>query len=177
MNDRLVVEGVLELRIDDKEWQQINNLAAMVTKAFNAALAVGGLVPETNGKTVGATIVLADNASVEQLNSHWRSKPKPTNVLSFPAPDGEQDENGNRYFGDMIIAFGVVEQEALQQGKALETHLCHLIIHGALHLLGFDHVENDEAEKMESLERMAMQALDLPDPYLPVTAEQENTVK
>jgi len=175
LNNNYTVIGQPDLRIDDDTWKQIANLEEAITDAFNAALFVADLSVKAYGETVSATIVLSDDARLEQLNSQWRSKPKPTNVLSFPAPQGERDENGNRYLGDMILAYGVVAGEALQQSKALETYLCHLVIHGALHLLGFDHMEDDEADKMENLEKAAMKELNLPDPYLPVSAKQENT--
>ena len=173
------VNGKIDLRIDGSEWSRITGLETMITDSFSTALSVADLSVETFGNTVSATVsatvVLSDNDNLQQLNSQWRSKEKPTNVLSFPAPEGERDEDDNRYLGDIILAYGVVAEEAEQQGKALETHLCHLIIHGALHLLGFDHLEDGEAEQMEDLERTAMEALNLPDPYLPVTAKQENT--
>jgi len=172
-----LADGSLELRVDEKNWRQIDNLAEVISSAFNAALVVGDRLADALDNNVGATIVLANNDRVMQLNDQWRSKPQPTNILSFPAPEGERDENGNRYLGDMILAFEVVARESEQQGKALATHLCHLVIHGALHLLGYDHLEDTEAEKMEKLEKRAMQALDLPDPYLPVSAEQEYAVK
>ena len=174
--------GDLELRIDETAWNRLADLEGLIIRSFEMAIAVGASLPDqTNGETTqtitGATIVLSDDATLEQLNSQWRAKPKPTNILSFPAPKGEKNDNGNRYLGDMILAYGVVVDEAAQQGKALETHLCHLVIHGALHLLGFDHLEIEEAEQMEDHERAAMKALNLPDPYLPVSAKQENAGK
>ena len=169
------VNGEVDLRIDESAWNRIIGLETMIADSFSTALSAADLSVEAFGNTVSASIVLSDNDKLEQLNSQWRSKAKPTNVLSFPAPEGERDEDDNRYLGDIILAYGVVAEEAEQQGKALETHLCHLIIHGALHLLGYDHLDDGEAEQMEGLERTAMIALNLPDPYLPVSAKQENT--
>ncbi len=154
----------IELRIDDERWNRINNLEETVRRSFNEGLKC----TDNSPADIGATIVLSDNLTVKQLNQQWREKDKPTNILSFPAPVGEKTDQDRRYLGDMILAYGIVKSEAEEQGKALETHLCHLVIHGALHLLGFDHVKDDEALEMEDLERTAMTALELPDPYLPV---------
>ena len=154
----------LDLRIDADGWKQFDDLEEIIRKSFNAALESVDLLPTT----ASATIILSDNSAIEKLNRQWRDKDTATNILSFPAPDGEKTETGLDYLGDMILAYDVVNKEALQQSKALETHLCHLVIHGALHLLGYDHIADDEADKMEDLERTAMTALKLPDPYLPV---------
>jgi len=159
----------LELRVDDDNWKQIDDLAHIVTGAFKAGLESSGV----SIADVGATIVLADDLTVKQLNQQWRNQENATNILSFPAPKDEKTETGQRYLGDMILALGVVSGEADEQGKALATHLCHLVIHGALHLLGYDHMKDDEARQMEDLERTAMTALKLPDPYLPNVAIKE----
>ena len=94
----------------------------------------------------------------------YRGKDKPTNVLSFPfeCPPGVEDFP---LLGDLIICRQVVEQEASEQQKTLESHWAHMVIHGSLHLLGYDHIEDDEAEEMEALEKEFMQALNYPDPY------------
>lgn len=152
----------LELRIDDEGWHAIVDVSKFVDKAFSAAI----MTQASMTNPLGVTIVLANNEAVEQLNSQWRAKQKPTNILSFPAPTSEKTESGIRYIGDMILALAVIEQEADEQGKALETHLCHLVIHGALHLLGYDHLNDKQACIMEDLERTAMKTLGLADPYL-----------
>lgn len=110
------------------------------------------------------TIRLVDEAESRELNHTYRSKDKPTNVLSFPfeAPPGIELP----LLGDLIICRQVVEQEAVEQGKMREAHWAHMVIHGSLHLLGYDHIEDDEAEEMESLETEIMLALGYPDPYI-----------
>ena len=165
----MIETGELELRIDDQNWHCLPAIDATVLRSFEAAIAVKNL----SAKETGATIILSDDASLKKLNAHWRDKPQATNVLSFPACPGEVNDNGKPYLGDMILAYGVVAREADAQGKALQTHLCHLVIHGALHLLGFDHMEDKAARQMEDLERTAMKSLELPDPYLPIVAKQE----
>ncbi|HBT55439.1 MAG TPA: rRNA maturation RNase YbeY, partial [Erwinia persicina] len=110
------------------------------------------------------TIRVVDKAESHELNHTYRGKDKPTNVLSFPfeAPPGIELP----LLGDLIICRQVVEQEAREQEKALEAHWAHMVIHGSLHLLGYDHIEDDEAEEMESLETEIMLALGYPDPYI-----------
>lgn len=110
------------------------------------------------------TIRLVDEAEGRELNRTWRHKDYPTNVLSFPAdiPDGLLDIP---LLGDLVICVPVVEREAAEQGKAPDAHWAHLVIHGCLHLLGYDHIEDDEAEEMESLERDLLAELGYPDPY------------
>ncbi len=110
------------------------------------------------------TIRLVDEAESHELNMTYRGKDKPTNVLSFPfeAPPGIELP----LLGDLIICRQVVEQEAVEQQKALLAHWAHMVVHGSLHLLGYDHIEDDEAEEMESLETEIMLALGYPDPYI-----------
>ena len=109
------------------------------------------------------TIRLVDEAESNQLNLTYRGKDKPTNVLSFPfecPPDVELS-----LLGDLIICRQVVEQEAQEQGKPLFAHWAHMVVHGSLHLLGYDHIEDEEAEEMEALEVEFMQALGYDNPY------------
>ncbi|WP_114191755.1 rRNA maturation RNase YbeY [Edaphovirga cremea] len=110
------------------------------------------------------TIRIVDEAESHELNHTYRGKDKPTNVLSFPfeAPPGMEMP----LLGDLIICRQVVEQEAVEQDKALLAHWAHMVVHGSLHLLGYDHILDEEAEEMESLETEIMQSLGYPDPYL-----------
>lgn len=110
------------------------------------------------------TIRLVDEAESNELNLTYRGKDKPTNVLSFPfeAPPGIELP----LLGDLIICRQIVEQEAAEQGKTVEAHWAHMVVHGTLHLLGYDHIEDEEAEEMEALETEIMLALGYPDPYI-----------
>ena len=110
------------------------------------------------------TIRIVDEAESNDLNLTYRGKDKPTNVLSFPfeCPPGVEDFP---LLGDLIICRQVVEQEASEQQKTLESHWAHMVIHGSLHLLGYDHIEDAEAEEMEALEKEFMHTLNYPDPY------------
>jgi len=110
------------------------------------------------------TIRLVEADESQELNHQYRGKNKPTNVLSFPfeAPENLPDFP---LIGDLIVCASVVEQEAIEQKKPLANHWAHMIIHGILHLLGYDHIEDDEAEEMESLEIDILAQLEIPDPY------------
>lgn len=110
------------------------------------------------------TIRLVDSEEGLALNSQWRQRDYATNVLSFPAevPDGLLDIP---LLGDLVICVPVVAREAQEQGKSLDAHWAHLVIHGCLHLLGYDHIDDQEAEEMEALEREMLADLGYPDPY------------
>ena len=109
-------------------------------------------------------IRIVDEAESQQLNSDYRGKDKPTNVLSFPfeAPPGFPAE----ILGDLAICAAVVEQEAAEQNKELNHHWAHMVVHGVLHLIGFDHINDEDAEEMESLERELLAQIQIPDPYI-----------
>jgi probable rRNA maturation factor len=152
----------IELRIDAPAWDNVEKVQTLVGDAINKALEIEGSINEV----VGMSVVLSDDETVRLLNTKWRDRQTATNILSFPAPAGEKTDEGICYIGDMIVAYGVVAKEAENQRKALAIHLCHLVIHGALHLLGHDHLDDETANEMERLETTIMAALKLPDPYL-----------
>src|SRR5690606_30774609 len=104
--------------------------------------------------------MLADDTRIRDLNRTWRGQDKPTNVLSFPAPEGPPDDA--RFLGDIVLAFETVEHEARAEGKPLEHHLAHLAVHGALHLLGYDHERDSDANAMEQHERHILARLGIP---------------
>lgn len=154
----------LEIEVDEAAWHDLPDAAALVGQAAEAAfvrLGVGDL------KDKLLSVTLADDETVAQLNAQWRGKPKPTNVLSFPAdqdiaiPPGEP-----RPLGDIILAAGVVRTEAAQQSKPLADHFRHLVVHGILHIMGYDHVDDAQADEMESLEKEILVKLGIADPYV-----------
>jgi probable rRNA maturation factor len=111
---------------------------------------------------------LTDDSSVQTLNRNFLGKDAPTNVLSFPTPPNPQ-----HHLGDVALAFGVCVREAAEQSKPLAHHVSHLVIHGVLHLLGYDHIGDDEAEVMEGLERALLAEMGIPDPYAAGEGEHE----
>ena len=113
---------------------------------------------------VEMTVRIVDEAESHALNLNYRGKDRPTNVLSFPFEC--PDEVELPLLGDLVICRQVVEREAHEQDKPLMAHWAHMVVHGSLHLLGYDHIEDDEAEEMESLETQIMTGLGFADPYL-----------
>lgn len=108
----------------------------------------------------GLVVLLTNDLAVQALNARFRGKDQPTNVLSFPAaPNPEQ------HLGDVALAYETCAREAAAQGKPLAHHLQHLVAHGVLHLLGYDHMTDEEAADMEGLERIVLATLGVPDPY------------
>jgi probable rRNA maturation factor len=148
------------------DWQ------AICDKAVSAALNVAPYkaLVETQA-TVSISIAFADNVQVHKLNQDYRHKDKPTNILSFPMIQADMldivaDTNdGEILLGDMILAHETCAAEAAEKGIPLPRHVTHLIIHGTLHLLGFDHIDDIEAQHMEALEVKALASLGLPNPY------------
>lgn len=109
------------------------------------------------------SLLFTNDSHVKALNAQWRDQDKPTNVLSFAASEGGGPPT--QMLGDIVLAQETIAREAGEQGKTFDDHLTHLITHGFLHLIGFDHIEDDEAETMEQLEREICASLGIADPY------------
>ena len=138
------------------------NIEGLPTEEQIVQWATAAVQPE--GDEVEMTVRIVDEAESHELNLTYRGKDRPTNVLSFPFEC--PDEVELPLLGDLVICRQVVEREAAEQEKALIAHWAHMVVHGSLHLLGYDHIEDDEAEEMESLETQIMQGLGFDDPYL-----------
>jgi len=145
-------------------WQSEPDAEAVIHRAVAAAA-------EMAGADVGdaeLAIMLTDDAGIRTLNLNWRGIDKPTNVLSFPAlqPTGAgAPDDAPRMLGDIAIAFETTRREADDERKPFDHHLSHLAVHGFLHLIGYDHENDDDAEAMESLETGILAQLGIPDPY------------
>lgn len=126
-------------------------------ESLAAALAAAAAA-ENRGGTV--SVLLGDDAAIAALNAQFRSKQGPTNVLAFPAMGGEEG-----FLGDIAMAFETIVEEAQFQGKRFEDHAAHVIVHGFLHLVGYDHLEPEAAESMEARERAILASLGVDDPY------------
>lgn len=111
------------------------------------------------------SLVFTDDADIRGINDKWRHIDKPTNVLSFPALDMVPGQQPGPILGDIVIARETVQREAAEEHKKFDDHLAHLIIHGLLHLTGYDHQNDEEAEQMEELERKILGSLGISDPY------------
>ncbi|MBA4762602.1 rRNA maturation RNase YbeY [Sphingomonas sp.] len=165
---------MLEVAVQTEPGWPEHDWDAIGAKAAAAAVAqtpYGYLA--TSDAVIEVAVRLTDDAEVHQLNAQYRQKDKPTNVLSFPMiePDlieslTQNSDDGEVILGDIILAHGVCAREAEDKGFTVEHHATHLIVHGVLHLLGYDHQGDSEAEAMESMERAALATLGIPDPYL-----------
>jgi probable rRNA maturation factor len=144
----------IDIEVEDPRWTEA--LPEVQALAYAAAQAALDEV-EFDG---GVALLLTDDAAVQDLNKRFRDQDKPTNVLSFPSR-----LNPEAHLGDVALAFGVCAAEAQAQGKPLAHHLQHLVAHGVLHLVGYDHETDAEAAEMEDLERVVLAELGVPDPY------------
>ena len=157
----------------DEPWPD-GNWQALAERAARAALERtphGPLL--TPPAMIEISVRLTSDAEVRALNHQYRQKDKPTNVLSFPMvqPDlidtiSQNSDDGEVLLGDIVLAHGVCTVEAAERGIPVEAHATHLMVHGVLHLLGYDHMTDDEAEAMEEIERQALGTLGIADPYL-----------
>jgi rRNA maturation RNase YbeY len=158
---RGVTSGLKSMKPPGTTCQMPARWSVRLHKLRSARLGIGDLTDKL------LSVTLADDETVAQLNAQWRGKPKPTNVLSFPAdqdiaiPPGEL-----RPLGDIILAAGVVRAEAAQQSKPLADHFSHLVVHGILHIMGYDHLDDAQADEMESLEKEILVKLGIADPYV-----------
>ncbi len=156
----------IETSIECESWLEIADLDGLIEKYLANAL-------ETTGDRLrdGAEVSLlfCDDARIRVLNREFRGFDKATNVLSFPGPEPLQEAHA---LGDIAIAYETVAREAREQGKTLQQHLCHMIVHGFLHLLGYDHEDDDEAETMEAMEVQILGRLGIDDPYKELTKEE-----
>jgi probable rRNA maturation factor len=164
---------LVETVIEDARWEAFG-LSALAERAGRAALAGAGM--PTDGFLIG--LMGCDDARIAGLNADFRGKPQPTNVLSWPSDERGPDRPGGmpdlpkpgaaddpESLGDIAIAWETCETESALAGKPMADHVTHLVVHGVLHLLGFDHIDDADAARMEALEVRILASLGLSDPY------------
>ena len=149
----------IEFAIESPGWSASSGAEAVIRRAIDAAVADIGPVEAEVG------VVLADDARIRALNRTWLGNDAATNVLSFPAP--REPSGGVHFLGDIVFALETIRREAEAEEKTFEQHLAHLAVHGVLHLLGFDHERDEDAETMEARERRILTGLGIADPYAP----------
>lgn len=145
-------------------WATEADAEAVIRRAVAAAAAM----VEADTGDAELAVMLTDDAGIRALNKNWRGIDKPTNVLSFPAiqpPAGREPDGAPRMLGDIAIAYETVRREADDEDKPFAHHLSHLAVHGFLHLVGYDHEADGDADAMEALERDVLARLGIPDPY------------
>jgi probable rRNA maturation factor len=161
------VETLVEESWPAGEWEALADRAvrAAIEASAHGDIARGSYLAEVS-------VRLTDDAEVQTLNREYRHKDKPTNVLSFPMVQPDllealsEGDDGETLLGDIVLAYGVTSREAAEKGVSLRDHTTHLIVHGTLHLLGYDHDQGEaEADAMEEMERAALATLGIADPY------------
>ena len=163
---------MLEIALDAaEEWDSSRSWERLARRAAEAAIAESAFpdLTETD-RPVELSVTLTSDEHVRELNAKWRNKDKATNVLSFPMADELDLSRANvsameLLLGDIVLAHGVCEAEAAEQGVSLEQHATHLMVHGTLHLLGYDHHDDSEAADMEVREVRALKRLGISNPY------------
>jgi probable rRNA maturation factor len=160
----------VDILVECDAWHTLENLEVLTRVALNAVIKSAGL---KTSKTDEVCVLFTDDATIRTLNRDWRGIDKPTNVLSFPAAPSPHLEEGTP-LGDIALAFETVEREAKAESKSIKNHTLHLIIHGFLHLHGYDHETDEEAVLMENAEIEALKELGVVNPYL---EESESTSK
>jgi probable rRNA maturation factor len=161
---RLPPERSVEIVIESPLWKTIPSVKTPLRRAI-------GLAWPTDLGEAEVAILLTDDTTVRALNQRWRGTDEPTNVLSFPSRRAGRDHGAPVFLGDIVIAYETSAREAAAEGKPLHHHLTHLAVHGFLHLVGYDHESDADAESMESLERKVLAQLGIGDPYAPSKAK------
>ena len=163
---------MLDIAIDaDPEWDSSSGWDSLVRRAAEAAIAESAFTQlASSPRAIELSVRLTGDDEVRALNAEWRGKDKPTNVLSFPQMEAEQiamaeAEGPDLMLGDLVLAREVCEREAAEKAIPLKEHAAHLVVHGTLHLLGYDHHDDDSADDMESREVRALARLGIRDPY------------
>lgn len=151
-----------DMAINADGWQNEETLRQLVDGVLQATLLELGF----DNIDSELSVVFTNDADIREINAKWRHIDKPTNVLSFPAFALQPGQEPGEILGDIVIARETVEREAAEEDKSFDDHLSHLVVHGLLHLMGYDHQNDDEAEQMEALERKILASLGISDPYL-----------
>ena len=151
----------IDVLVDSEHWKNAGTAKAVVRRALKQAATA------LSTKSAELAIVLTDDAAMRRLNRNWRGIDASTNVLSFATknPGDRLDEQLGSHLGDIVLAYETVKREAHREGKPFDHHLAHLVVHGFLHLLGYDHASSAQARRMETIERAVLRDLAVPDPY------------
>lgn len=153
------MKPVIDIAIEAEAWESFEDPAGLAGTVIGQSISQSG-VRVADGAEI--SIVLCDDAFIADLNRKWRQLDKPTNVLSFPSGGAVA---ATPVLGDIVIAYETAAREAAEAGKPLRDHVAHLLAHGFLHLIGYDHIVDADAEAMEALERSVLARLGIDDPY------------
>ncbi|SOD99199.1 rRNA maturation RNase YbeY [Caenispirillum bisanense] len=180
--DGILAAPAVDVLVEAPRWAELlPDAEALVVRAAHAAYAAGApdaFEPEPPDLTE-LTVVLHDDSAVRALNKQYRRKDQPTNVLSFAALEGDMPplpEDEPVPLGDVVLALETCEREAQAAGIPFEHHVFHLVVHGVLHLLGYDHEDDGDADEMEAMETAVLAAAGIPDPYAAAGDNEEESV-
>lgn len=162
-------EYIIDVSLSEPEWTaSFLDVEKLAAKAMKYTLRLAKLPDFLVGRDIEAAIVLANDDLIQVLNREYREKDKPTNVLSFAGLDSDMPvpEDGPYPLGDIILSYQTIAREAKEQDKFFKDHFLHMIVHGTLHLLGYDHEDEDEATIMESMEIRILEKMNIQNPYM-----------
>lgn len=169
MNDATSNSPEIDVTISEPEWNNsFLDVEKLARTAVQNTLKVARLPKEVQGRSIEASIVLANDDLIQILNREYRDMDKPTNVLTFASIDSDAPVpmDGPYALGDVILSYQTIAREAKEQGKFFKDHYIHMIVHGTLHLLGYDHEDDDEATIMETLEIRILERMNIQNPYM-----------
>jgi probable rRNA maturation factor len=169
----------VDILIESEAWRMLPEAENIVRRAIAFAACCPSPTLPREPERVGwghhrdaeLSVLLCDDETIARLNTQWRGQQKPTNVLSFPAPPLQSAAHDEKILGDIAIAYETLAREAEENGTTVSAHLSHLVVHGFLHLLGYDHHMDDDAERMERLERDILARIGVADPYAACDAD------
>lgn len=164
---------MIDVELDQSDdWGGVIDWPSLAKRAVAAGFSVSSHGPLAQANfTLSVSIILSNNDEVQTLNREWRGKDMPTNVLSFPMIEPDDFEalantdDGEVLVGDMILAYGICVDEAREKSVSLADHVTHLMVHGTLHLLGYDHIDEHDGDMMEALEVKALASMGIANPY------------
>jgi probable rRNA maturation factor len=165
--NKIIVD--IDVNVMETEWNSsFLDVSAVAETAMEKTLNMAMLPKILQGRTLEASVLLANDDLIQTLNREYRGKDKPTNVLSFASLDSPDPVAKDAPFplGDIVLSYQTIDQEARDQGKFFKDHFIHMVVHGTLHLLGYDHETEDEANIMEALEIRILEKMNVQNPYL-----------
>ena len=170
MTQRAIVARVVMLKIDcsflSQDWcKEFGSESSLISLTDSVLKKTIDFLPFTLPAGSELSVQFSDASRVCILNAKWRGIDKPTNVLSFASNDGVALIDWSPLLGDIVLSYETISEESRMQSKVLESHLCHLLVHGFLHLLGYDHDDSSKASEMEHLETTILASLSIADPY------------
>jgi len=157
----------IEIAVQDPQWENLASIEKVVRESAFNTLRDAILPKVAVGRDLEVSLVLANDDLLHVLNNEYREKDKPTNILTFASLDDADEPitEGALNLGDVILSYDTIMKEAEDQGKFIADHVRHLVVHGVLHLLGYDHIEDEDATDMETLEIRILETMGVQNPY------------